>query len=121
MHSIKKLATFSDFETLQVFFRKQHIYFPEKFPNFERFETFHFSTRNPLLHFDEKNSRSDVNKTADVRVNSIGKHWVKERTHLRGRFCLHLSNMAQNNNYSVGCSILIIKYFFCHQTKMFWF
>ena len=32
-------------------------------------------------------------------VNAIGKHRVKKRTHLRGRFHFDIINMAQNNNW----------------------
>ena len=36
----------------------------------------------------------------EFSVNAIGKHRVKKRTHLKGRFCFHiLKNLAQNNNY----------------------
>ena len=34
--------------------------------------------------------------TADVGVNTIGKHRVEQTFHLRGRFCFHIiNNMAQ--------------------------
>ena len=44
-------------------------------------------------------------QNADVGLNAIGKHRVKktsEIAHLRGRFCFHILNMAQNNKLIEG-------------------
>ena len=58
----------------------------------------------------------NIEHTADVSVNAIGKHRVrKKRTHLEGRFCFHiLKNMAQNIKV-----ILIARRFWRYFSKIF--
>ena len=100
---LEKFVTCIDFEKFKIF--KKTSIFP-KTPNFWTFwEFFLFqshSTAN-LLQFGEKiTSCSDVNKIADVGVNAIGKHRVKncQIVHLRGRFCFHfVVYLAKNNNW----------------------
>ena len=57
-----------------------------------------------LLQFGEKNFHIQLREhAADVGVNTIGKHRVKKRTHLRGRFCFHIREKYDGK---------IIKWFF---------
>ena len=87
-----KFTTFSDFKKFQDFFFEKPIYFFKKNPKFWTFWEIllfqsHFTAN--LLQFDEKNWHSDT-WTTDVgsfSASSIGKHRVKKRTYLRGRFC----------------------------------
>ena len=53
-----------------------------------------------------------------VYASSIGKHRVKKRTYLRGRFCFHFpKNMAQNNKYLWSLRHLKPQEL-CHRSKL---
>ena len=99
----EKISHMLRFRKISRFFSRNPSIFPKKtkFRTFWEFLLFQSHSKANLLQFGEKIiSPSDVNKNSnsDVDVNAIGKHWVKKRTHLMGRFCFHILNMAQNNN-----------------------
>ena len=73
-----KFATFSNFEKIQDFFRKSHLFFFWKNPNFERFEIFHYFSRilrQICYNLMEKNSESwttDVGSFTRAQLANIG-------------------------------------------------
>ena len=95
-------------QKFKFYFWKKSIYFPKKpqFLNLLRFFTIPVAFTANLQQFSKKVfSRSDVNKNAAVGVwrernwQTSGKNTL-EIADLRGRFCFHILNMAQNNKTS---------------------
>ena len=117
-HSRKNLPHVAILKKFQDYFSKNLSTSPKnpKFWTFWEFFLFQSHSTANLLQFGEKIiSSSDVNKIADVGVNAIGKHRVKKTSaHLRGRFCFHIFNMAQNNkSMLILCWILnVVDWFF---------
>ena len=87
---LQQIYYFSDFKKNQFFSKNPSIF--SKKPKFWAFwESLllqSHSTAN-LPQFDEKKLtfKHVNNRCWLVYANSIGKYWVKKRTHLRGRFC----------------------------------
>ena len=87
-------------------FFEKHIYFFQKqktFWSFWAIAPFQSHSMENLSQFDERKSRSDKKKTADVGVNASGKRRTKrtwEIAHLRQRFCFHQFNVAQTRIFS---------------------
>ena len=70
----KNLPYVAILKNIKIFFPKKHLFFQKKKTNFERFEnSFYFGRilRQNCYNLVKKNSRSDVNKNADVGVNAL--------------------------------------------------
>ena len=107
MRFTANLPTLAILKKITFFFEKLIYFFFKRTPEFEHFdETYYFSRilRQIFYNLVRKNSRSE---TWTNIVNAIGKHWVKKRTHLRGRLCsLIITKMAQKNKYSRRFQVL---------------
>ena len=101
-HFTKFFPTLDVLKKLIVCFQKNHLFFQKRpkiwmFSEIKLFQS--YSTENLLKFGINKFSRSETWTfwPTSFSVNAIGKHQVKKRTHLRGKFCFHILNMAQNN------------------------
>ena len=98
-----KLIPLPILKKFKIFFQKTLLLFFKKKPKFLKFwklSLFQSHSMANLLHFDEKKLtfKHVSNWFWLAYASSIGKHRVKKRTYLRGRYCFHIfKNMAQIN------------------------